>query len=572
MGARMCPAGTAAFGGIRDELSPDRTPSDAALRMAVREPMTSSGRVRCGFDHLHRTRLPVDLDEGAIRNWLGGVLHAEDRRDPELPGKDGVGTEPLVCPQTGGTLRASATPLDPPGRWAGVSAQRCELVTKGGRGMSAPAPSAQFLLDDAPSASCIERAAAENTTEWLVRCAESGGGEAIRTAEAVWVYSPFDSAICFPRFDALACGDRIDALNRYYLDRNPRGMVGLWSLDPPDPVDLGARLLARGFQPGWQPHWMWLDLERLREPAGAPRGLQIEPVEDVSTWDRFDHPYLTPNENREWRLKARIKHAAAQVTPKRIWHVAAWLDGRPVGAATLNVTTGPLGVAGIYDVGVLPDFRRRGIGAAVSAFACRVAKERGLRHAVLNTTAMGEPVYRRIGFASVGHGCTWWLDVDRLRRRPPTEMQVAMAEAVGRGDLGKLEQLGSQATGDVLNTPLTNEMTLLTLAVHLKQPGAARWLVDHGAQLDVISAWDLGWHQALRELLARQREIVNQPPPGERATPLHLAIWRNEIDLVRLLLEHGADATIEDPEFHSTPLGWARHFGRAEIIELLEGG
>jgi hypothetical protein len=38
---------------------------------------------------------------------------------------------------------------------------------------------------------------------------------------------------------------------------------------------------------------------------------------------------------------------------------------------------------------------------------------------------------------------------------------------------------------------------------------------------------------------------------------------------VRLLLALGADPTVEDHRFHSTPLGWARFFGNAELEEIL---
>jgi hypothetical protein len=36
------------------------------------------------------------------------------------------------------------------------------------------------------------------------------------------------------------------------------------------------------------------------------------------------------------------------------------------------------------------------------------------------------------------------------------------------------------------------------------------------------------------------------------------------------LLRLGADPDIRDRRFDSTPLGWARHFGRQPLIDLLE--
>ena len=52
-------------------------------------------------------------------------------------------------------------------------------------------------------------------------------------------------------------------------------------------------------------------------------------------------------------------------------------------------------------------------------------------------------------------------------------------------------------------------------------------------------------------------------------TPLHLAAGRGELDVVATLLDHGADATATDPEFHATPLQWAAFLRRPRVVEYL---
>jgi ankyrin repeat protein len=42
-------------------------------------------------------------------------------------------------------------------------------------------------------------------------------------------------------------------------------------------------------------------------------------------------------------------------------------------------------------------------------------------------------------------------------------------------------------------------------------------------------------------------------------TALHWACWKGYADLVKLLIDHGASLTIEDPQFHGTPPGWFGH-------------
>lgn len=49
---------------------------------------------------------------------------------------------------------------------------------------------------------------------------------------------------------------------------------------------------------------------------------------------------------------------------------------------------------------------------------------------------------------------------------------------------------------------------------------------------------------------------------------LHFAAWRNDADLVQLLLEHGADASYKDPG-GNTPAAWAALMENDEIEELL---
>ena len=61
--------------------------------------------------------------------------------------------------------------------------------------------------------------------------------------------------------------------------------------------------------------------------------------------------------------------------------------------------------------------------------------------------------------------------------------------------------------------------------------------------------------------------------PVEQAweTALHVAAGNGDVGLARLLLELGADPALEDHRFHSTPLGWARHFMQQGTIPLLTG-
>jgi GNAT superfamily N-acetyltransferase len=60
------------------------------------------------------------------------------------------------------------------------------------------------------------------------------------------------------------------------------------------------------------------------------------------------------------------------------------------------------GVAGVYCVATLPEERKKGLGAHATAQPLRIAHQLGYRVGVLQSSAEGHSVYRRIGFTDFG--------------------------------------------------------------------------------------------------------------------------------------------------------------------------
>ena len=116
-----------------------------------------------------------------------------------------------------------------------------------------------------------------------------------------------------------------------------------------------------------------------------------------------------------------------------------------------------------------------------------------------------------------------------------------------------------------------NELTPLEIAIRCQQPGSASWLTNQGVFPDIISQWDLGWKTKVPALLTEHLELIKHESGRWTATPLHPAIERNDAELAKLLLTVPNDLDANDAVFRSTPLPWAHHFQREELISLLEG-
>jgi ribosomal protein S18 acetylase RimI-like enzyme len=72
------------------------------------------------------------------------------------------------------------------------------------------------------------------------------------------------------------------------------------------------------------------------------------------------------------------------------------------------------GDCGVYAVGTAPGWRRRGIAHALMEHALGDARRRGARTASLQSTPMGVPLYRSLGFEAVGRYEEWRSAVAHL--------------------------------------------------------------------------------------------------------------------------------------------------------------
>ena len=180
----------------------------------------------------------------------------------------------------------------------------------------------------------------------------------------------------------------------------------LWVRGEPD-ADLEAAAESVRLQRISETPSPWMVLRERLPDAPPPAGVSVEQVRDEARFQdvvrvaqaAWASVGLPPDETAA--LLARTDRALA---PHLVWALAC-LDGRPAAAAMALCSHG---VAGIYWVSTAPEARRRGLGEEVTRAVGNAGFDAGMRVAALQASAMGYPIYLRMGYQTVSH-TRWYL-------------------------------------------------------------------------------------------------------------------------------------------------------------------
>ena len=127
---------------------------------------------------------------------------------------------------------------------------------------------------------------------------------------------------------------------------------------------------------------------------------------------------------------------------------------------------------------------------------------------------------------------------------------------------------------------LVNLGAMLTLAtaVCLGRYNEAKELIEQTSDKDRQMALTLaalkGKAEGVKFLMENIPQIdINKNKSGlyEHASPVHHAVDSGSLEAVKLLVEAGANLKKKDSIYNGTPLDWAVHLGKNEIVEYLQG-
>ncbi len=199
----------------------------------------------------------------------------------------------------------------------------------------------------------------------------------------------------FGNFASVAPTDNADSV-RAALDTLPANLPSaiVLPVDSPAP-DVQSLLTDRGFVLAEEMPTMGINVADLRDAPvdDAYEFVRMDASRAHEWGDAFARGYQIPP-------KIAMKFAEPLRDSASGFHYFAGVrEGEIVSTAVIHIADG---LTGIYGIATLPEHRKRGLGAWVTAEALRHGAQRGYPVGILQASVAGHPVYERLGFRRFG--------------------------------------------------------------------------------------------------------------------------------------------------------------------------
>ncbi|OBJ46057.1 hypothetical protein A5630_12665 [Mycolicibacterium mucogenicum] len=156
-----------------------------------------------------------------------------------------------------------------------------------------------------------------------------------------------------------------------------------------------------------------------------------------------------------------------------------------------------------------------------------------------------------------------------LRRGAHPVDQQTLYNRMFRADDSHLELLFAHGLADAGPSPWERRLGEAMETREQLWQRQIHWAAEHGFRdrLDLLARHGIDVSGV--ELVTQTFPDDPNARDDEGATPLHQAAWEGDLPLIRRLLAAGADPSLTDGRFESTPLQWAEHAYQTEAAELL---
>ena len=170
----------------------------------------------------------------------------------------------------------------------------------------------------------------------------------------------------------------------------------LWWIGPNSyPQNLDTHLEKNDFRKVDEPPGMHMDLNDLNLSFLNNCDLKTELVTNTIQMEDWIAVFIagmgTPEDRREPLLKSQM----ALLEKKEFLKFIGYINEEPVTISALILNDN---VAGVYFVVTKTEQRGKGFGTAITLAALKEARDRGYQEAILQSSAMGYNIYKRIGF------------------------------------------------------------------------------------------------------------------------------------------------------------------------------